>query len=278
MTTALLVAAGPLRGHRHQPLPRSGSTSGCRGTASPSPTTTSTGSSSRLADVEPPARRPPELLRDHQRRRPRVVRRHRGRRRGHRGRARAEAGTRPTWSTAASPWSPTSSIDHVEYLGPTRRGHRGGEGRDREAGRRRSCSARPTPSSCRSSPAREPGAVVARDVDFGVRANALALGGRLVDLYTPYASYDRRVPPAARRAPSRQRRRSRSPRRSASSNARSATTLVADAFASVRVTGPPRSRRAQPARRDRRHEERRRRARGARRARRGVRRLRRARG
>ena len=33
-------------------------------------------------------------------------------------------------------------------------------------------------------------AVARRDVDFGVRANRLAIGGRVLDLYTPYASYD----------------------------------------------------------------------------------------
>jgi dihydrofolate synthase/folylpolyglutamate synthase len=36
---------------------------------------------------------------------------------------------------------------------------------------------------------RGPAAVLMRDVDFGVRENALAVGGRLVDLYTPGASY-----------------------------------------------------------------------------------------
>jgi dihydrofolate synthase/folylpolyglutamate synthase len=36
---------------------------------------------------------------------------------------------------------------------------------------------------------RGPAEVLQRDVDFGVRENALAVGGRLVDLYTPQASY-----------------------------------------------------------------------------------------
>jgi dihydrofolate synthase/folylpolyglutamate synthase len=38
--------------------------------------------------------------------------------------------------------------------------------------------------------AREPGTVAVRDVDFGVRANRLAVGGRVIDLYTPGATYD----------------------------------------------------------------------------------------
>ena len=37
---------------------------------------------------------------------------------------------------------------------------------------------------------RGPAEVLRRDVDFGVRANDLAVGGRLVDLYTPLAAYD----------------------------------------------------------------------------------------
>jgi dihydrofolate synthase/folylpolyglutamate synthase len=38
--------------------------------------------------------------------------------------------------------------------------------------------------------ARDPARVAQRDVDFGVRANKLAIGGRVLDLYTPHASYD----------------------------------------------------------------------------------------
>ena len=37
---------------------------------------------------------------------------------------------------------------------------------------------------------RGPAEVLRRDVDFGVRANDLAVGGRLVDLFTPLAAYD----------------------------------------------------------------------------------------
>ena len=36
---------------------------------------------------------------------------------------------------------------------------------------------------------RSPGRVLRRDVDFGVRENTLAVGGRLVDLYTPTRAY-----------------------------------------------------------------------------------------
>jgi len=38
--------------------------------------------------------------------------------------------------------------------------------------------------------ARQPESVVMRDVDFGVRANRLAVGGRVLDLFTPRAQYD----------------------------------------------------------------------------------------
>jgi dihydrofolate synthase/folylpolyglutamate synthase len=38
--------------------------------------------------------------------------------------------------------------------------------------------------------ARDPASVARRDVDFGVRANRVAIGGRVVDLFTPSASYD----------------------------------------------------------------------------------------
>ena len=38
--------------------------------------------------------------------------------------------------------------------------------------------------------AREPATVSRRDVDFGVRANRLAIGGRMLDLFTPHASYE----------------------------------------------------------------------------------------
>ena len=37
--------------------------------------------------------------------------------------------------------------------------------------------------------ARGPERIVVRDHDFGVRANAVAVGGRLVELFTPYATY-----------------------------------------------------------------------------------------
>ncbi len=49
---------------------------------------------------------------------------------------------------------------------------------------------RPTPTSCRTSSRANPRTVARRDVDFGVRANRLAIGGRVLDLFTPHASYD----------------------------------------------------------------------------------------
>src|SRR5437868_7491965 len=41
---------------------------------------------------------------------------------------------------------------------------------------------------------RGPERVVLRDADFGVSANALALGGRAIDVFTPYATYTDRFP------------------------------------------------------------------------------------
>ena len=159
-------------------------------------------------------------------------------------------------------------IDHVEYLGPTKRGIA-----EEKAGIVKPGSilvlGETEPELVPIFTERNPERVVTRGVDFGVSANALALGGRLVDLFTPYASYPDLFVPlhGAHQA----------------DNAAAALAaaecflerplgfdVVSDAFASVELARSARSRRLQPARRHRRHEERRRRARGARRARRGV--------
>ena len=98
------------------------------------------------------------------------------------------------------------SIDHVEYLGPTACGHRVGEGRDRRSRARRSCSARPIPSSCRSSWRADPGELCCVDRDFGVTAEPARARRPLVDLVTPGARVPGGPPLAPRRAPGRQRR------------------------------------------------------------------------
>jgi len=81
------------------------------------------------------------------------------------------------------------SIDHVEYIGPTL-----ADIAAEKAGIVESTSAlvlgETDPSLVPYFLARDPASVARRDVDFGVRANTLALSGRVLDLYTPYASYD----------------------------------------------------------------------------------------
>jgi dihydrofolate synthase/folylpolyglutamate synthase len=81
------------------------------------------------------------------------------------------------------------SIDHVEYIGPTL-----ADIAAEKAGIVEPASAlvlgETDPELVPFFLARDPASVVRRDVDFGVRGNRLAIGGRVVDLYTPHASYD----------------------------------------------------------------------------------------
>ncbi|MBA2327491.1 MAG: bifunctional folylpolyglutamate synthase/dihydrofolate synthase [Actinobacteria bacterium] len=81
------------------------------------------------------------------------------------------------------------SIDHVEYLGPTREG----------IAKEKAGIIKPgatlvlgetDPDLASIFLDRGPAEVVTRDVDFGVDKSRLAHGGRLVDLYTPGARYD----------------------------------------------------------------------------------------
>jgi dihydrofolate synthase / folylpolyglutamate synthase len=80
------------------------------------------------------------------------------------------------------------SIDHVEYIGPTL---------DDIAIEKAGIVKRDSilvlgetdPALVPHFLARNPERVVQRDVDFGVRANHLAVGGRVLDLYTPRAKY-----------------------------------------------------------------------------------------
>jgi dihydrofolate synthase/folylpolyglutamate synthase len=79
-------------------------------------------------------------------------------------------------------------LDHVEYLGPTRL----------DIAQEKSGIVKPgatlvlgeqDPELVPVFLRRDPGRVVARGTDFGVGSNAVALGGRVLDLFTPYASY-----------------------------------------------------------------------------------------
>ena len=81
------------------------------------------------------------------------------------------------------------SIDHVEYIGPSL-----ADIAAEKAGIVEPTSAlvlgETDPELVPAFLARGPAWVAQRDVDFGVRANRLAIGGRVLDLYTPSASYD----------------------------------------------------------------------------------------
>lgn len=80
-------------------------------------------------------------------------------------------------------------IDHTEYLGGTRE----------EIASEKSGIIKPgsmlvlgetDPSLLSIFSSREPRSIVIRDRDFGVQSNRLAVGGRVLDLYTPNARYD----------------------------------------------------------------------------------------
>ena len=105
-----------------------------------------------------------------------------------------EVGVGGTWDATNVVDAPVAlvtnvSIDHVEYLGPTR---------DEIAGEKAGIVQRGAtlvlgetdPDLEHLFTARLPARVLRRDHDFGVRANNLAVGGRVVDLYTPTGRYD----------------------------------------------------------------------------------------
>jgi dihydrofolate synthase / folylpolyglutamate synthase len=80
------------------------------------------------------------------------------------------------------------SVDHVEYLGPTRE----------QIASEKAGIVKPGATLVLGETdsdlggifeARHPARLWRRDADFGVRANTLAIGGRVVDLYTPDAAY-----------------------------------------------------------------------------------------
>ena len=81
------------------------------------------------------------------------------------------------------------SIDHVEYIGPTL-----ADIAAEKAGIVKPGSAlvlgEDDPELVPYFLARTPESVAMRNVDFGVRSNRLAVGGRVLDLFTPLASYD----------------------------------------------------------------------------------------
>ena len=79
-------------------------------------------------------------------------------------------------------------IDHVEYLGPTREGIAAEKAGIVKPGATLVLG-ETDPSLVPIFTERGAARVVLRDVDFGLRANALAHGGRVVDLYTPYGAY-----------------------------------------------------------------------------------------
>ena len=81
------------------------------------------------------------------------------------------------------------SVDHVEYIGPTL-----ADIAVEKAGIVKPGAAlvlgETDPDLVPYFLARQPATVSRRNVDFGVRANRLAIGGRMLDLFTPHASYE----------------------------------------------------------------------------------------
>jgi dihydrofolate synthase/folylpolyglutamate synthase len=105
-----------------------------------------------------------------------------------------EVGVGGTWDATSVVVAPVAvvtnvSVDHVEYLGPTRP----------EIATEKAGIVRPDatlvlgetdPELIPIFEARDPGRVVLRDRDFAVRAQQLAHGGRVVDIETPTGTYD----------------------------------------------------------------------------------------
>jgi dihydrofolate synthase/folylpolyglutamate synthase len=81
------------------------------------------------------------------------------------------------------------SLDHVEYLGPTRADIAAEKAGIVKRGSRLVLG-ETDPQLAPLFLAREPVSVLLRDRDFGVRGNRLAVGGRLVDLFTPGGTFD----------------------------------------------------------------------------------------
>ncbi len=81
------------------------------------------------------------------------------------------------------------SMDHVEYIGPTLADIAAEKAGIVEPGAALVLG-ETDPALVPYFLARDPGSVAIRDRDFGVRANRLAVGGRVLDLYTPYGTHD----------------------------------------------------------------------------------------
>jgi dihydrofolate synthase / folylpolyglutamate synthase len=81
------------------------------------------------------------------------------------------------------------SIDHVEYIGPTLEDIAAEKAGIVEPGAALVLG-ETDPALVPYFLAREPGSVALRDTDFGVRSNRLAIGGRVLDLFTPYGTHD----------------------------------------------------------------------------------------
>jgi dihydrofolate synthase/folylpolyglutamate synthase len=80
------------------------------------------------------------------------------------------------------------SIDHVEYLGPSRESIAAEKAGIVKPGSTLVLG-ETDPDLTGYFVEREPETILRRDRDFGVRSNALAIGGRLLELYTPGGSY-----------------------------------------------------------------------------------------
>ena len=182
------------------------------------------------------------------------------------------AGVRPSWfeivTAAAFRWFADVAVDvmvlevgparpvgrHQRGRRPGRRGHQrrprphrvrradAGRHRRREGGHRearlhaRAGRDRPRRSPPSSGP-RSPAITWERDLDFGAIENQLALGGRLLDLRTPYATYPEVFLPLHGAPPGRQRRRRPRRRRELLRVAARRRRSCAEAFAEVTVPG-----------------------------------------
>ena len=138
----------PHGGHLHQPPPASGSTSASRATASPSATTSSAEAIAERGRRRGAGRRRTVVLRDPHRRRVPLVRRRGGRRRRGRGRAarpvgRHQRGRRPRSRSSPTSGSTTPSTPGRLAASTSPRRRPASSSRAR-----RSCWARPIPSSC----------------------------------------------------------------------------------------------------------------------------------
>jgi dihydrofolate synthase/folylpolyglutamate synthase len=105
-----------------------------------------------------------------------------------------EVGLGGTWDAtnvldAATTVVTNVSLDHTNYLGPTRADIAADKAGIVHPGSHLVLGER-DPALHHFFAAREPERIVLRDRDFGVRGNRLAVGGRVVDLYTPAARYD----------------------------------------------------------------------------------------